>query len=148
MKKSIVIAALLFIGFYSSVMAGSEPACYVKTAENVYFGQKLKIGLLKTTVIAEDGKTLKVPNHDVLSYMNGSKLFELLPLADNDPETPDFVLMECIAVRSGLKLYSYSNPSDKDSGKEYFVYKDGNLHVRTDRNNASNILMFFGIKSL
>ncbi len=147
MKKSLVIAALFLFGLYANVMAGSEPGCYVKTAENVYFGQKLKIGPLNTKIISEDGKIVKVPNHKVLSYMNGSKFFELLPLVDDNPDTPDHVLMECIATRSGFRLFSYSNPTDKDAGKEYFVYKDGNLHVRINQTNVASILVFFGMKS-
>jgi len=147
MKKSLVITALFLIGLYANVMAGSEPACYVKTAEDVYFGQKLKIGLLKTKIISEDGKIVKVPNKEVLSYTNGSRLFELLPLVDNDPETPELVFMECITSRSGHKLYCYENNTNRNATKEYFVYRDGKLHVRINQTNAASILRFFGKNS-
>ena len=145
MKKSLVLAALFLVGIYANVVAGSKPACYVKTTEEVYFGQKLKIGLLNTKIISEDGKIVKVSNTKVLSYTNGSRLFDLLPLADNNPETPELVLMEYIASRSGLKLYCYENNSDRTTVKEYFVFNEGKLHIRIDQNNAANILSFFGI---
>jgi len=148
MKKSLVIAALFLVGIYANVVAGSKPACYVKTAEDVYFGHKLKIGLLNTKIISEEGKIVKVPNKKVLSYTNGSRLFELLPLADNNTETSELVLMECITSRSGLKLYCYENNLDRTAVKEYFVFSDGQLHIRIDQSNAANVLSFFGIISI
>ena len=148
MKKSLVIAVLFLIGLNANVMAGSNPACYVKTAEEVYFGHKLKIGLLNTKIISEEGKIVKVPNKKVLSYTNGSRLFELLPLADNKTETPKLVLMEYITSRSGLKLYCYENNSDRTTVKEYFVFSNGQLHIRIVQSNAANVLSFFGINSI
>ncbi len=148
MKKILIITALALSGFCANVLAGVKPACYVKTAEEVYFGHKLRIGLLNTKIISEEGKTVKVPNKKVLSYTNGFRLFELLPLADNKTETPELVLMEYITSRSGLKLYCYENNPDRTAVKEYFVFSDGQLHIRIDQSNAANVLSFFGINSI
>jgi hypothetical protein len=147
MKKSILIATILFIGLYANVVAGVKPGCYVKTSDEVYFGQKVKVGLLYTKIIAEDGTTVKVRNVEVKSFMNGSGLFRLLPIADADPDTPEFGMMQYIACRSGYTLYSYAYYADRTPVQEYFVYENEKLHVRIDQKNAPTILNYFGIDS-
>jgi hypothetical protein len=50
MKKSILIATILFIGLCANAFAGFKPGCFVKTSDEIYFGQKVKVGLLNTII--------------------------------------------------------------------------------------------------
>jgi hypothetical protein len=145
MKQSTLIATILFIGIYANAMAGFKPGCYVKTSEEIYFGQKVKVGLLNTKIIAANGTTVKVRNSEVKSYMNGTSLYRLLPLVDTNPYTPQLVMMKYITSRSGYTLYSFTTYIDDSLVHEYFVYENEKLHVRIDPKNASSVLNYFEI---
>ena len=145
MKKSIVIAAILLIGIGFNVIAGDAPACYVKVGDKVYFGEQLKIGLINTKIIKEDGTVYKFPNKQVDSYLKGSKLYMLLPMVDKHYNTTENVMMEYVASRSDLKLFRYYNGEIGKNVSEYQIFKGGEIYLRIDNDNAENILPFFGI---
>jgi len=148
MKKSILIAVVFIIGVYANAVAGAEPTCYVKTSQEVYFGQKLKIGFLNTKIIAEDGKIVKVPSRKVKSYSDGSRFFELLPTVNNEYDTTGYRIMECIKSKNGFKLFAFYNSELENPGKELYVFTDQRMYLKIDLKNAANVLAFFGIESL
>jgi hypothetical protein len=147
MKKSTVLFALFFLGFIVSSLASVKPGCYVKTSDAIYFGQKLKIGLLNTKILSDDGKVVKIANQDITAYQDGSKVFELNSLVGNDPESPNKVMMELISVRSDFKLFCYENNESLDSHNEYYVYQNGKLTVRINPANAQSVFGFFGLNA-
>jgi len=148
MKKIILITALLFIGLYTNVMAGEKPACYVKTGDKTYFGQKIKTGSFAIKITSDDGKVVKVPIHKVKSYSDGSRLFELLPVVNDEYDTTYFRIMEFATSRNGLRLFSFYNPELEKPGREIYVFNKERLYLKLDQKNAANVLAFFGIKAL
>jgi hypothetical protein len=148
MKKSILFIALLLICFGLKSIAANPDVCYVKTSDKVYFGQDVKIGMIHTKIISDDGTVRKIKNNDVLAYMHENKLYELLPVICEKGDTICKALMEQLSSRGDFKLYKYKC---QESGYEqcaYFVFKDGNLYLKINQLNADSILPFFGLKAL
>jgi hypothetical protein len=147
MRKSIIAIALFLLTVSFGLQAANEPDCYVNTGKKVYFGNKIRIGLFNTKIVEPDGSVVKVRNTEVKSYMNGSKLFELKTITDNDPETPETAMLEYISARSGYTLYAYNYAASQSTGKSYFVFKDGKYFIPVTHNTAASILSFFGLKA-
>jgi hypothetical protein len=146
MKNSILFLALILICFGVKAVAGEKTISYVKTSNEVYFGQDLKMGLFNTRIITEDGTVTKIPNRDVTAYMHNSKLFEYLPVVCEENDTTCYAMMEYMTTKSGLNLYRHSSYESKDTRYVFYVYKDGKFHLRIDQKNAPTVLPFFGIK--
>jgi hypothetical protein len=146
MKKTILTAILLLTILGMNVMAGVDPACYVNVGEKTYFGQKLKIGSVVTTITSNDGTVIKVPNSKVKSCMDGTKYFERLPVVNKDYDTTQFALMEYVTSRNGFKLYFYDNPNVEPSSREFYVFDETRLCLKIDEKNAPNVFAFFGIE--
>jgi hypothetical protein len=127
-------------------MAGGETTSYVKTGNNVYFGQDVKMGLFNSKIIASDGTVTKIPKRDVVAYMHDSRLFEYLPVVCETNDTVCFAMMEYLTSRSGLNLYRYCCYADKNPKYEYYLFKEGKFHLRIDQKNAKTTLPFFGLK--
>jgi len=146
MKSTILIFVLILAGL--GLKAGNEGkiVSYVKTDNNVYFGQDVKMGLFNTKVIALDGTVTKVPYRDVVAYMDDSRLYEYLPVVCEKNDTSCYAMMEYVTTRSNLNLYRY--PSYKSGEKRfvYYIFKGGQFHLRIDQKNAKTALPFFGIK--
>jgi hypothetical protein len=145
MKKSILIAALLFIGLYTNVMADVKPSCYVKTGDKTYYGQKIRTGAYSIKITSDNGSVVKVPIHKVKSYSDGSRLFEQLPTVNDRYDTTGYRIMEYVASNNGLKLFSFYNSELEKPGRELYIYNDERLYLKIDRKNAANVLAFFGI---
>lgn len=148
MKTKIVIISLCLLSLGVRLMAGGENISYVKTGSKVYFGTDIKMGLFNTRVIAPDGTMVQIHNHDIVAYMHDSKLFELMPLVNKSTKTTNYVMMEYITCRSGQRLYRCSSYERNNTESEYFVYKDGKLHLQIKQENAQAIFPFFGLKPL
>jgi hypothetical protein len=145
MKTKITIIILFLLGFGVRLMAGGEDISYVKTGSKIYFGTKIKIGLFNTRIISPDGSIALVHNQDIVAYTHNSKQFELLPIVSESNKIVGYGMMEYIATRSGLKLYRYCCYDQAISQYAYFVFKDGKLYLRIDKDNALSTLPFFGI---
>ena len=148
MKKSIVLIALLLACFGIKAIADGPDVCFVKTADKVYFGQDVKMGLIHTKIISSDGTIAKVKTQQVTSYMHDGKLYDLLPLICPTGDTLCYNFMEYLTSRSDLKLYRYKCCESREVVYVYFVYKDGKLYLRVNQYNAESILPFFGIKNV
>jgi len=135
---------LIFIGI--KVIAGPEDICYVKTADKVYFGQDVKMGLVYTTIIANDGTVAKVKTKEVKAVLHENKLFELLPVICEKYDTLCYAMLEFVKMRSDLKLYKYCCAAGGDERYGYFVFKDNKFYLRVDQYNALAILPFFGVE--
>lgn len=148
MRNSLFILVLLLLGIGAKAAVGRESVTYLKTANEIYFGQDLKIGLLNSKIISSDGSVIKVPNRDVMSYMHNSRLFELLPVICEPGDTLCFAMMEYITTRSGLRLYRYNCYENSGIKCHYFIFKDGKYYLHIDQRNALTVLPFFGIHNI
>jgi len=146
MKNAIVILALSLFCFGLSAAVIVEPATYVKTGDQVYFGQDLKMGLFNYKVIDADGVVTKIRNRDVVAYTHNSRHYESLPVICKTSDTLCFAMMEYVTQKSGLNLYRYANYEDGEARFEFFVFKNGEFYLRIDQENVKTTLPFFGIK--
>jgi hypothetical protein len=71
-----------------------------------------------------------------------------MPLVGENNENLGYAMMEYVTSRSGLRLYRYCCKDQKTTQYAYFVYKDGKLHLRINKENGLSTLPFFGIKTL
>jgi hypothetical protein len=148
MKKFLFILVLMLISFSVRVLAVKPEVCYVKTANMVYFGNDVKMGLFNTKIISCDGCVTKVKTSEITSYMHDGKLYDLLPLICPTGDTLCHAFLEYMTSRNGLKLYRFHCCENCIVKWVYFVYKDGNLYLRINQYNAESILPFFGIKNV
>ena len=148
MKKNwVLIIALTLICFgFKAIAVNPDDVCYVKTADKVYFGQDVKMGLVYTKVISADGTVAKLKTKEIKAVMHENKLYELLPVVCERYDTLCYAMLEYVTSRSGLKLYKYCCVAGRDEKYGYFVFKDNKFYLRVDQNNAVAILPFFGIE--
>ena len=137
--------------------AGGESVSYVTFDGKTYFGQMVKSGLFNMNLKMSDGTIMKVPIKKVDSYSCNGRLFERLPVVCKDAPANCTALMELVTTRNGFRLYKHSEC--RESGDlidntyekahlqfEYYVYKDGKLHLKVTKENVESVLPFFGIK--
>jgi hypothetical protein len=148
MKKSFVFTALLMLGIGAKAIAGGDNISYVKTSDRVYFGQDIRVGLFNSKIISSDGTVTKVPRNKITAYMDGTRLFEYLPVMDDNNQVICNAMMEYITSRSGLRLYRYDSFDGLKDQSYYFLFKDGTYYLRVNQANALTVLPFFGIKDI
>lgn len=156
MKKIIVLSALVLLAF---VGKAANDLNYVTIEGKTYFSKDIKIGMSNARIGMNDGLTLKAPLERVDAYMVNGRLCERLPVVCSDGEVKCTALMELVCMRNGLKLFKCdaytgiknlgaSFNDEKEHEVRYFVYKDGELHLRVDEKNAPNVFDFFHVNYL
>jgi len=148
MKKLILITPLILIVFGLKAMAVVIPGCHVKTVDKTYFGVKLKTGLLKMEIIADDGSVVKVPINEVNSYTNGKSYFELLPTVDKNYKTNGYAMMELVKTYNELRLYRCLNYDAGTPFYDYYVFKKDCFHLLLDKKSAPTVLSLFGLETI
>ena len=139
MKK--LIAMFLFVSFAFAVQAEKD-LNYVSVNGKYYFSNAVKIGLSNVRFSTENGMTLKAPLKKVDAMMVDGKY-------------KGTALMEFVSQRNGLKLYKY-HPTENpplnccfhDSSQEtcvFFIYKEGELYLHIDNQNAGTVFPFFHV---
>jgi hypothetical protein len=122
-----------------------------------YFSEDIKIGVSNARITTENGMTLKAPLSKVDAYRIDGKLFERLPLICADGKNKGTALMELITQHNGLRLYKFHPGSqeapanccfnDKTNAQcVYFVYKEGQLYLHVNHDNAPTVFPFFHVK--
>ena len=153
MKNSILIIALILICFGIKAIASEPDLCYVKTADKVYFGTDIKMGLLHTRIVLPDGTFAEVDNRDITAYKDHNKLCLLMPVICNNSDTLCFELMEYVTTKNGYLVYKYCCSRDTEDDRlttcakknYFFVFKDGKFYRRIDE-EQTEALAAFGIK--
>ena len=154
MKKLVVLLALVSFAF---VIQSSGKLNYVTVGDKTYFSDDVKVGVLNIRIETEDGLTVKAPLKKVNSYMVDGKLFERLPLICYDGHVKCTELLELVAFRNGLRLFKYyPDRTRKNLGccfydesnlkAMFYIYKDGELYLRVNKENAQTVFPFFGIE--
>lgn len=141
---------MMLICFSIRAIAGNDDNCYVKTAENTYFGKDLVIGLNHTRLMLPDGAFREFKNRDIIAYRHHDKLYMKMPLVCNDADTLCMVMMEYVTSKSGCYVFKYCCSKEEDrlttAMKNYFfVFKDGKFYQRIDE-EQTEALLAFGIK--
>jgi hypothetical protein len=144
MKKVIFLVLSIIVLCGLNSWAGKTVG-YIKTGDQIYFGQEVKIGISKTKIIAADGTIVKIPNSKVEAYMQDSHLFELMPLSNKSDGIAKMDLMEKITTRDGLVLYRYDSSKNEHPGIVYYVFREGKLYLICNETNTLTVLQFFGI---
>jgi hypothetical protein len=144
MKKVMFLVLSMMVLYGLNAVAG-ESIGYVKTEGNIYFGQKVKIGISKTRIIASDGTVVKIPNHKVEAYMQDSHLFELMPVSYNSDASVKMDLLEKVTLKDGLALYRSTATKAGDAEFVYYVYQEGKLYLKCNELNTETVLQYFGI---
>jgi hypothetical protein len=153
MKKSILILALILIGFGIKAMAGNDGDCYLQAGDKTYIGTDIKMGLAHTKIFLLDGSFVEVDNHDITAYRHHDKAFMLMPVICDRNDTLCLAMMEYISSKKGFSIYRYCCPDQEyykyDPGNIYrnifFVYKNGKFYKRIDE-EQTEALASFGIK--
>jgi hypothetical protein len=154
MKKIVV---LLVVISFAAVVQVAGKMNYVTVGEKTYFSDDIKIGLTNVRIVTEDGITLLAPLKNVDSYMIDGKVYDRLPLVCLSGTVKCSTLMELVAFRNGLRLYKYNSGGENrnlgccfadESGVKamFFVYQDGELHLRVDEKNVKTVFPFFHLK--
>jgi len=133
--KSIGLFVILLLAGWNLAAAGNDDDCYVKTSDHVYFGKDVKIGLVHTEIIFQDGTSLKIDKHEVIGIRHHKQLFMLMPVCCEKNDTICMAMMELISANNGFRVFMYCCPKNDDkltdaSQKVFFVYKDGKLYRR------------------
>jgi hypothetical protein len=152
MKK--FIAMFLFVSFALAVQAGKD-LNYVSVNGKYYFSNAVKIGLSNIRFSTDNGMTLKAPLRKVDAIMVDGKLLERLPVYCVDGKYKGTALMEFVSQRNGLKLYKYhptENPplnccfhDNSQKSCVFFIYKEGELYLHIDNQNAGTVFPFFHV---
>lgn len=153
MKKLIFLFVL--VSFVWVAKAAGE-LDYVCVNGVTYFSEDIKIGLNNARITTENGLILKAPLEKVDAYRVDGKLFERLPLICADGKNKGTALMELITQHNGLRLYKFHSGyeetpancrfNDKSNSEcIYFVYKDNQLYLHVNHENASTVFPFFHV---
>lgn len=154
MKKLILLFAI--VSFAIMAKAASDMNCVVANGKS-FFSKDMKTGLTGIKMATDEGLTLKIPYEKVDFYTIDDQVYERLPLISRGGKEKGTALLQLIGFHSGYRLYSYESCDHKlgrcfsdatGFSRMYFVYKDGELHLRVDEKNIDNVFSFFGLKAI
>ena len=154
MKKLVFTLVLMLV-----CMAGiaKELDYYVIASGEKLYCTKIRLGAVNTTAVLENGEKVTLRTADIHSYRLNGKIFDKMPLYENNKFTNKNVFMQFVTTRAGLKLYKYTKSEadiDKDlalcfksTGVDYYiVFKGDQFYVSITEKNYPTMFEFFGIK--
>lgn len=154
MKKAMFTLLLMLV-----CMAGiaKELDYYVIVTGEKLYCTKIRLGAVNTTAVLENGEKVTLRTADIHSYRLNGKIFDKMPLYENNKFTNKNVFMQFVTTRAGLKLYKYSVSEegvDKLSGiylkstsvDHYVVFKGDQFYVSITDKNYPTMFEFFGVK--
>jgi hypothetical protein len=156
MKSSAFLLLLFFLtsGLYA---AHKSTDSFVIIGDQTYFCDEVQIGKVNTSICVDGDKVLKVPTNFVKAYVQGSKLYEYLPVLTQDQDTAGWAFMQFLASSKGNRLYLYCSNClkyDPVNGTiapttpvyRYYIFKSGKFVSVTDDINEEAVLASFGVK--
>ena len=128
----------------------------IVTGEKLYC-TKIRMGAVNTTATLENGEKVKLRTAEIHSYRLNGKIFDKMPLYENNKFVNRNVFMQFVTTRAGLKLYKYTlfeEGMDKLSGMylkstavdHFVVFKGDQFYVSITDKNYPTMFEFFGIK--
>jgi len=147
MKKLILIPLILF-AFLTVNAKGISDMDYVVTKNATYFCQDITIGLLNYKCTLEDGEVLSLKLNEIRAYKKDGRIFERLPIYQENQATGSTSFMELLGMKDELKLFKYVNYVNTATQNlpidEYFVYRNGVYVLELTPKSGPNVLKFFG----
>jgi hypothetical protein len=146
MKKIKLLLLIAALGF-STLAKAMELPDYVITAEGVKYFEKVRFGLSNfLTGIDKSADNAQFKADEIISYRKNGRVYERMPVVENNRETGRYAFMEVLSYRSGLKVYRHTIHTGYDprvDQNDYLVYRDGKYVVRFDARNAETLKRFF-----
>ena len=142
--KNLSILIIIGILGLSSIIEAQVPD-YIITRDEVKYFKKVREGLSSNIIgITEVGRE-KISADQVLAYSRDGRIFERMPVIEDNRETGRYAFMELLTHRNGLKVYKHiTMPYTNDPEEEYLVYTvDGKYVVRFDSKNSPTLNQFF-----
>jgi hypothetical protein len=143
MKKLIFLVTVGIFALSSLVQAGIPD--FIRTGEDMTYYEKVRYGLTGTLVGINGSGKDQYKAEEVVAFRKDGKVYERMPVIENNMETGKYAFMELMAFRNGMKLYRHdlSNGSNLPNQQEYLVFQDGRYIVRYDQNNSKTLNRFF-----
>jgi hypothetical protein len=148
MKKLILIPLLFFAIFSVNAKALSEYD-YVITKNGTFYCQQVNVGLLHIKGILENGEALKVSVNEVRAYKANGRIFERMPIYQNDKITSNSNLMELLSLKDGLKLFRYTLIDNNEAlcpgHNQYYVFRNGEYVLQVSDKSSYQVFNFFNV---
>lgn len=151
MKKLFAVSVIVMLAF---VVKAAGEMNYVIVEGKTFFSEEVKVGLKNIHVTTDEGLTMKAPLKKVNAYYVDGKVCDRLPLICCNGKVRCTALLELVSHRNGLRLYKYHTEDarlgccfqDQSSqGMVLLVYKNGELHLRVNKENMETVLAFFRV---
>jgi hypothetical protein len=159
MKTQILILAALLIGSNAFSRFNAEP-CIVITDHDTTVCKKIVVNSDKVLMKLFDETTTSVDKNSVVTLTSNGKTFERKSLYINNKPTGQFVLMELLGQKSGLRLYRLNfseapaeiqkikNSENIEASSLFLIYKNENFFLQLTESNEASILSMFNLNGL
>jgi hypothetical protein len=154
MKKAAFTLMLMLV-----CMAGiaKELDYYVIATGEKLYCTKIRLGAMNTTAVLENGEKVTLRTADIHSYRLNGKIFDKMPLYENNKFANKNIFMQFVTTRAGLKLYKYTLSEEgldiksgfylkSTSVDHYVVFKGDKYFVSITDKNYPTMFDFFGMK--
>jgi hypothetical protein len=157
MKKNSALL-ILFVMITSAMQAGDKLTDnFVVVGNETYYCNDLSVGNMNTSISVEGNTLLKIPTKAVKAYVKGEKLYEYLPVINQEKDTVGWAFMQYLASNNGSRIYLYCSdclnydPVNRKIAPEipvyrFYVFKGGKFVTVTDDLNEEEVLATFGVK--
>jgi hypothetical protein len=148
MKKLIIIPLLVFaIISVSAKNLGDYD--YVITKDGTYYCELVKVGLINLKGITQNGAALKVNLNEVRAYKSNGKIFEKMPVFEENNFTGNYAFMELIGMKDGMKLFrqtAIDNTESVSSGyNQFFVFKNDEYVLQVSNTSCDQLFKYFNV---
>lgn len=148
MKKLALIIVLFSISL--SVFANMPKAVdYVMTEKGVVFFENIKYGFSDENYLIcknDIGDKVTFSYDEVIGYRKSGKTFEKMPIIEDQKTTENYVFMEYLRYKNGLKVmnYKYFDCNGKEVN-EMYVFSTEKFVVDINKKNYETLADFFSL---
>lgn len=136
---------LFIIGMLAiTTLAKAGVPDYVICDNEIKYFDKVRFGLTTSLVGIEESGKVRYNANDIVAYRKNGRIYEKVPVIQNNKETGRFKFMELVAYRNGMKVYREKLESGLLSPEyDYFVYQGDRFVVKFDEKNTKTLSNFF-----
>ena len=136
---------LIIIGVLAiSTMTKAGVPDYVISDNEVKYFDKVRFGLTSSLVGVEETGKVRYKTNDIVAFRKNGRVYEKVPVIQNNKETGRYTFMELVAYRNGMKVYREKLDGGLLSREyDYFVYREGRFVVKFDEKNTKTLSNFF-----
>lgn len=159
MKTQILILVALLVGYNAFSRFNTEP-CIVITDHDTIICKKVVVNSGELVMKLFDETTSNVDKDSVLTFTSNGRTFERKSLFINNKPTGQFVLMELLGQKSGLRLYRFNfseapqeilkikNAENIELSSLFLIYKNDDFFLQLSKSNEFSILSMFNLNGL